>query len=62
MNVPSSSRGAGGAVRLVRRALGVEAFGLDWFELAAGAVGHEHAETGSGQEEVSVVVRGSVHC
>jgi hypothetical protein len=51
--------GPGGAVRFVRRALGVEAFGINWFELAPGVEGREHDETASGQEEVSVVVRGS---
>jgi quercetin dioxygenase-like cupin family protein len=50
--------GPSGAVRFVRRALGVEAFGINWFELPAGAEGHEHDETGSGQEEVCIVVRG----
>jgi quercetin dioxygenase-like cupin family protein len=53
--------GPGGAVRFVRRELGVEAFGLNWFELPPGAEGREHDETGSGQEEVSVVVRGGGH-
>src|ERR671929_82599 len=51
--------GPGGAVRFVRRELGVEAFGINWFELGPGVVGREHDETTSGQEEVSVVVRGS---
>jgi quercetin dioxygenase-like cupin family protein len=51
--------GPGGSVRFVRRELGVEAFGINWFELAPGAEGHEHDEAESGQEEVSVVVRGS---
>jgi quercetin dioxygenase-like cupin family protein len=51
--------GPGGAVRFLRRALGVEAFGINWFELPAGAEGREHDETGSGQEEVNVVVRGN---
>jgi uncharacterized cupin superfamily protein len=51
--------GPGGAVRFVRRELGVEAFGINWFELPPGAEGHESDETGSGQEEVNVVVRGS---
>jgi len=51
--------GPGGAVRFVRRELGVEAFGVNWFELPPGAVGREHDEAGSGQEEVAVVVRGS---
>jgi hypothetical protein len=31
--------GPGGAVRFVRRELGVEAFGINWFELPPGAVG-----------------------
>jgi quercetin dioxygenase-like cupin family protein len=53
--------GPGGAVRLVRRELGVEAFGINWFELPPGTVGHEHTESESGQEEVSVVIRGSGH-
>ena len=51
--------GPGGAVRFVRRALGVEAFGINWFELPPGAEGREHDESATGQEEVSVVVRGS---
>ena len=51
--------GPGGAVRFVRRALGVEAFGINWFELPPGAVGREHNEAESRQEEVNVVVSGS---
>lgn len=51
--------GPGGAVRFVRRKLGVEAFGVNWFELPPGAEGREHDETASGQEEVYIVVRGS---
>jgi len=51
--------GPGGAVRFVRRALGAEAFGVNWFELAANAEGREHDETSSGQEEVNVILRGS---
>jgi quercetin dioxygenase-like cupin family protein len=51
--------GPGGAVRFVRRELGVEAFGVNWFEFPAGAAGLEHDESDSGQEEVNVVVRGS---
>jgi hypothetical protein len=51
--------GPGGAVRFVRRELGVQAFGINWFELPPGANGREHDERGSGQEEVAVVVRGS---
>jgi quercetin dioxygenase-like cupin family protein len=48
-----------GVVRFARRALGVEAFGINWFELPPGAEGKEHDETGSGQEEVNVVIEGS---
>ena len=51
--------GPGGAVRFVRRELGVEAFGINWFELPPGAEGLEHDESGTDQEEVNVVVRGS---
>ena len=50
--------GPGGAVHFVRRELGVEAFGINWFELPPGAAGREHDETESGQEEVNVIVRG----
>jgi len=51
--------GPGGAVRFVRRELGCEAFGVNWFELPPGVAGHEHDESESGQEEVNVIVRGS---
>jgi len=51
--------GPGGAVRFVRRELGVEAFGINWFELPPGVEGNEHDEAETGQEEVNVVVRGS---
>ena len=51
--------GRTGAVRFVRRELGVEAFGINWFELPPNAEGVEHDETGSEQEEVNVVVHGS---
>jgi quercetin dioxygenase-like cupin family protein len=51
--------GPGGAVRFVRRELGVHAFGINWYELPAHAEGREHDETGSQQEEVNVVIRGS---
>ena len=53
--------GPGGAVRFVRRELGVEAFGINWFTLPPGAEGFEHDEAGSGQEEVAVVVAGDGH-
>jgi uncharacterized cupin superfamily protein len=51
--------GPGGAVRFVRRQLGVEAFGINWFEIPPNTEGREHDETDSGQEEVNVIVRGS---
>ncbi len=51
--------GPGGAVRFVRRALDVEAFGINWIELGPGVEGREHDESDTGQEEVTVVVRGS---
>ena len=51
--------GPTGAVRFVRRALGVEAFGVNWFELPPGAEGLEHDEADTGQEEVNVVIAGS---
>ena len=53
--------GPGGAVRFMRRALQCEAFGINWFELPPNSRGHEHDETRSGQEEVSVVVGGDGH-
>jgi mannose-6-phosphate isomerase-like protein (cupin superfamily) len=46
-------------VRFVRRELGCEAFGINWYELPPGAEGREHDETESGQEEVNVVIDGS---
>ncbi len=51
--------GPGGAVTFVRRELGVEAFGINWFEIPPNSEGHEHDEADSQQEEVNVVVRGS---
>jgi quercetin dioxygenase-like cupin family protein len=51
--------GPGGAVRFVRRALGAQAFGINWFEVPPGMAGPEHDEKESGQEEVNVIVRGS---
>jgi len=51
--------GPGGAVRFVRRELGVEAFGVNWFELPPNAEGRRHDESETGQEEVNVIVRGS---
>jgi mannose-6-phosphate isomerase-like protein (cupin superfamily) len=51
--------GPGGAVHFVRRELGVEAFGINWFELPPETDGFEHDEQTSGQEEVVVVIAGS---
>src|SRR6266545_4593334 len=50
--------GPGGVVRKVRKALGAAAFGFNYFQLPAGAEGHEHDETQSGQEEVMFIVDG----
>jgi uncharacterized cupin superfamily protein len=51
--------GPGGAVRFVRRHLGVGAFGVNWFEIPPNKEGHEHDETESQQEEINIIVRGS---
>jgi uncharacterized cupin superfamily protein len=51
--------GRTGRVKFVRRELGIEAFGLNWFDLPPDTEGHEHDEVESGQEEVNVVVAGS---
>jgi quercetin dioxygenase-like cupin family protein len=53
--------GAGptGGVKFVRRVLGVEAFGVNWFELPPNAEGVEHDESRTEQEEVNVVIAGS---
>jgi mannose-6-phosphate isomerase-like protein (cupin superfamily) len=51
--------GPGGAVHFVRRELGVEAFGINWFEIPPNMKGLEHTEQDSRQEEVNVIVRGS---
>jgi uncharacterized cupin superfamily protein len=58
VNVHELEASGTGTVKFVRRELGVEAFGINWFELPPDAEGHEHDETASGQEEVNVVVRG----
>jgi mannose-6-phosphate isomerase-like protein (cupin superfamily) len=51
--------GPGGAVHFVRRELGVEAFGINWFEIPPNGEGFEHDETETQQEEVNVIVAGS---
>jgi uncharacterized cupin superfamily protein len=53
--------GPGGAVRFVRRELGVLAFGVNWIEIPPDTEGREHDESDSCQEEVNVVVAGSGH-
>ena len=50
--------GRTGMVKFVRRELGLEAFGLNWFELPPDTTGLEHDEVESQQEEVNIVVRG----
>jgi mannose-6-phosphate isomerase-like protein (cupin superfamily) len=51
--------GPGGAVRFVRRELGVEAFGINWYDIPPNTEGREHNERDTRQEEVNVVIRGS---
>jgi quercetin dioxygenase-like cupin family protein len=51
--------GPGGMVRFVRRELGAEAFGINWFELPPHAEGREHNESETQLEEVNVVIKGS---
>ena len=51
--------GPGGAVRFVRRHLGVGAFGINWFEIPPNVTGREHDEEETQQEEVNVIIAGS---
>jgi hypothetical protein len=51
--------GPGGMVRFVRRRLGVEAFGINWYELPPNTEGREHDEQETQLEEVNVIIRGS---
>jgi len=48
-----------GAVKKLRRALGVSAFGVNYFDLPPQAEGVLHNETQTNQEEVYVYVKGS---
>lgn len=48
-----------GVIRLVRKALGVRAFGINQFDLPPGSSGKEHDEAESHQEEVYLVLAGS---
>jgi len=52
--------GAGprGAVKFLRRELGVQAFGVNWFDLPPNTEGRRHDESDSQQEEVNIVIRG----
>jgi hypothetical protein len=50
--------GPGGVIRFLRRELGVEAFGVNCFELAPNSEGFEHDEAVSQQEEVNIVIVG----
>jgi hypothetical protein len=54
-----AAEGPGGAVRFVRRRLGVEAFGDQLVRDPAERRGHLHDEAETKQEEVSVVIGGS---
>jgi len=47
-----------GVIRLIRKELGVTAFGINQFELPPGASGFEHTEEESHQEEVYLVLGG----
>jgi hypothetical protein len=51
--------GPGGAVRFVRRHLGVGAFGINWFEIPPNMEGVQHTEDETQQEEVNVIIAGS---
>jgi mannose-6-phosphate isomerase-like protein (cupin superfamily) len=51
--------GPGGAVRFVRRQLGVGAFGINWFEIPPNTEGVQHNEEETQQEEVNVIIGGS---
>ena len=53
------SEGPGGAVRFVRRHLGVGAFGINWFEIPPKTEGRQHNEEETQQEEVNVIISGS---
>jgi quercetin dioxygenase-like cupin family protein len=48
-----------GAVKLLRRDLGVTAFGIQVFDFPPGGRGIEHDESSTGQEEVYVGLAGS---
>jgi mannose-6-phosphate isomerase-like protein (cupin superfamily) len=51
--------GPGGMVRFVRKRLGAQAFGFNYFILPPGSEGREHDHADTNLEEVYFVVRGS---
>ena len=51
--------GPGNAVRFVRRRLGCEAFGINWFEIPPKTEGRQHNEEETQQEEVNMIISGS---
>ena len=51
--------GPGGMVRKVRRALGAQAFGVNYFRFPPNQTGRQHDHKDSNQEEVYFVIRGS---
>jgi mannose-6-phosphate isomerase-like protein (cupin superfamily) len=51
--------GPGGMVRKLRRSLGAQAFGFNYFTIPAGVTGREHDHADENMEEVYFVVRGS---
>jgi quercetin dioxygenase-like cupin family protein len=53
--------GPGNIARFVRRELGVEAFGVNRFDLPPNSAGVEHTERKTGHEEVCAVISGSGH-
>ena len=48
-----------GVAKLVRAGLGLSAFGVNVLDLGPGHVTTDHTESGSGQEELYAVLRGS---
>jgi mannose-6-phosphate isomerase-like protein (cupin superfamily) len=56
---PLEGEGPGGMVRKLRRALGAQAFGFNYFTLPPETEGRQHEHGDEGQEEVYFVVRGS---
>jgi len=53
------AEGPAGNIRFIRRHLGAEAFGINWFEFPPNTEGFEHDEEDSQQEEVNVIIAGS---